>query len=83
MNIEKLIKWVKTEGKRRTVTVAIGDPSNTEHVSIFVYDYDLSAGIFIDNVDEIEQVDLHRQKLQELERERAHLEKMAEGRADG
>ena len=78
MNMEKLVAWVKAEGKRRTASVTVGDSSGPDHFQIFVYDYDVAAGVLIDSPDDIDSVDLMKHKMQETERQRLELEKMME-----
>ena len=74
MNIEKLIKWV--EAGNRKVTIEIGGPGSWSGVSIWVYDYELTAGVFVDAPDQIDAVDLVKTKREDLERQIQDFEKI-------
>jgi hypothetical protein len=53
----------------RNVTIEMGRSGNQEHFSIWVYDYDLMEGQFVNSVDEIDLVEAKRKKLLRAQKE--------------
>lgn len=75
IDLNQFMQWQK-EGKRRSVSIELGEPMNRDSMSIWVYDYDLSVGQHVTSVDEI---DLERIKEEEDFAQYFKLKKKFEG----
>lgn len=49
---------------RRVVKIEIGAVVNNDHISVFVYDYDLHEGQFVQDAAEIDLVSIRKRELQ-------------------
>ena len=76
MDISKLIEWAK-QGKR-TASVEY-DNQIAGKLKIWVYDYELATGQFLDDANEIDTVDLKAKKIRDLQASNAELEELLGG----
>ena len=65
---ELLQQWQQSHGTRRTVKIEM---DYTGGDSIFVYDYDLMSGALIKSKEQLETLDLLKEKRSRLEKELA------------
>jgi hypothetical protein len=71
---DELNQWQCSFESRRSVTIQFGSPTDQNHESVYIYDYDLQEGAFVDNVNDLLALDLKAKRLQSLHEELSKLE---------
>jgi hypothetical protein len=70
--LDKLRQWVKEGEGRRSVTINIGEPRESDYLRIFVYDYSLMCGQAVQSVEEINlEAEKEKEDKEEFERLKA------------
>lgn len=72
VDLNAFLTWQR-EKKSRHVSIKLGEFSNHERISIWVYDYELGEGQLVSNVDEI---DIENHSLKKKRREYEKLKEL-------
>lgn len=81
--LEDLKKWVLEGNGRRCARIEIGDPYRAEHFKVFVYDYELRVGQYVNGVAEIDLEAVLRKDLEQVIRRASQLGLVVAGSQGG
>jgi hypothetical protein len=71
---DELNQWQSSLDSRRSFTIQFGSPTDQNHESVYIYDYDLQEGAFVGTVGDLLALDLKVKRLQSLHEELDKLE---------
>ena len=71
---DELNQWQSSLDSRRSFTIQFGSPTDPNQESVYIYDYDLQEGAFVDNVSDLLTLDLKAKRLRCLHEELGKLE---------
>lgn len=75
MDLNKFQEWVKEGKGRRHASITMGEPGDSNHIRIFVYDYSLQDGQSVNSVEEINiEAKLQNEELETYKRLKAKYE---------
>jgi len=66
VDFESFRKWVQEGKGRRTAEIRIGKSGDEDHVSVFVYDYEMEVGQFVLEPKDINLEGVLRQKVEDV-----------------